>query len=348
MKIFFVLLVGLLMVFGCINTPPLPPSGPENDTSADDVPITVSNKFTELDAIYNQSLGTRLSICTKANETIYMVDGSGGFSGETYYYDWQGNQLGTYYWDDVMVPNEPRSPINISAYSCILLMESNNPSTTPQNFSTSFNHSTKNYIEKTIASGSYAKAVAGYGNCNEPYALILLNATEPIGESIQWFSQNHPNESLLSWWDYGNAFDCAGLKSIISTKNLDNPNILEVAHLLVQSNETELGNFMSANGIQYILLSDELVKSPDGSFGGKYWALNYLACARNQKINLSKAPTTSGCEIKNSPVLPESGLTNGPFYQSILYKVIILGNLDGFQKVYDKDGVKIFKFLPAN
>jgi hypothetical protein len=96
-----------------------PPDGP-----AEAPPAAVA-RYRELSANYSQSLGAYLSRCEKGGSTVYTVGGSGGFSGVTYYYDSQGKQIGpAFYWDDMVSPDEPKPPVDVSDYNCTTLNES--------------------------------------------------------------------------------------------------------------------------------------------------------------------------------------------------------------------------------
>src|SRR3989344_6587100 len=115
-------LVGILIV-GCNVERPCDP-GPcvtENETNSTDsliAPIQVLDKYEELNIQYKNSIGVFLRKCTKDNELIFVVDGSGGFSGISYYYDKEGNDLGNYIWDDIIEPNEPKAPVDLEGFVC--------------------------------------------------------------------------------------------------------------------------------------------------------------------------------------------------------------------------------------
>ncbi len=95
-------------------------------TSIGDIPPSVLAKYEELEPQYRRSLGTSISFCTKATENIYLVSGSGGFSVATFYYDEQGKELGTSYFEDAIDPNNPppKPPVNLQEYACTTIQES--------------------------------------------------------------------------------------------------------------------------------------------------------------------------------------------------------------------------------
>lgn len=99
------------------------------------IPKNVIEKYQELEKIYEQSLGTFLSSCTKGDQFVYRVSGSGGFTGIDFYYDDVGNELGSYSWSDIFTPGKalPKPPINILEYDCTVLKKSEklNPPSAP-------------------------------------------------------------------------------------------------------------------------------------------------------------------------------------------------------------------------
>lgn len=88
------------------------------------VPKSANDKYAELSTKYSGGLGATLSNCTKGGDTIYLVMGSGGFSGETYHYDSTGKLLASYNWDDMVEPGEPEPPVRPEGYTCVTLKES--------------------------------------------------------------------------------------------------------------------------------------------------------------------------------------------------------------------------------
>ncbi len=89
------------------------------------VPPTVDTKYAELSAMYGDSLGAQLERCVKDDETIYVVSGSGGFSGIDAYFTDSGKILGTFEWDDMVVvgEEEQKPPRKKSEYTCTTVKE---------------------------------------------------------------------------------------------------------------------------------------------------------------------------------------------------------------------------------
>jgi len=115
MKILFAMPVISLFAFlvaGCVQNSSLP--------------LTVAARYGQLGLLHSGSLGASVELCRSGNESLYLVSGSGGFSGETYYYGEDGRPLGEYSWDDIREPGEPKPPIDISAYDCRMIEKSKN------------------------------------------------------------------------------------------------------------------------------------------------------------------------------------------------------------------------------
>jgi len=137
--------------------------------------------------------------------------------------------------------------------------------------------------------------LVGKKECKDEIVPMVLVESPYFADSIGWLAKNHPGEKVLSWWDYGTPMDCMGLKSVVSNKNLDDPNILETAHIFIAGNESELASFMKANGVRYLMIDSELI-SGGNSLGGKYGALNYLSCVQNGETDIEANIGDSECE----------------------------------------------------
>lgn len=118
-------------------------------------------------------------------------------------------------------------------------------------------------------------------------------------ESMEWLNKNtEKNARITSWWDYGHwenffAQRNAVLRNEHSSLNM----IVEIAHDYISGTPQELKEDMKKYDSEYVLFDSELLFSGN-AFGGKYGALNYLACARNNKTNVSVSPGTSECEAE--------------------------------------------------
>ena len=86
-----------------------------------EIPQPVLTKYVEMGEQYNNSLGANLQFCEVGDRNLFVVIGSGGFSGINYYYDANGNLLSSYVWDDMIEPNEPQPPFDIDYSKCRVL-----------------------------------------------------------------------------------------------------------------------------------------------------------------------------------------------------------------------------------
>ncbi len=100
------------------------------------LPSSVLTKYQELEEEFKAYVGASIEQCVKSGEKVYLVDGSGGYSGITFYYHENGTEIGSYGWDDVILvdeyengtqiidPSEPPPPVNIQEYECTVIKRS--------------------------------------------------------------------------------------------------------------------------------------------------------------------------------------------------------------------------------
>ncbi len=119
-------------------------------------------------------------------------------------------------------------------------------------------------------------------------------------ESMEWLRYNTGDGSrTTSWWDYGHWINYFGLKdAVLRNEHRSHQMIGEVAHAYISGTPEELASFMRSHDSEYALFDRELI-SGGGQLGGKYGALNYLSCARNNKTDVTRRPGESICESKN-------------------------------------------------
>ena len=115
--------------------------------------------------------------------------------------------------------------------------------------------------------------------------------------SMEWIKDNTPPGSrIVSWWDYGHWINFFGQRNaVIRNEHASHEMIGEVADGYLDSTPGELKDWMKAHSAEYALFDIELLMTGD-AFGGKYGALNYLACAQNNETDVSQAPSESQCE----------------------------------------------------
>lgn len=117
-------------------------------------------------------------------------------------------------------------------------------------------------------------------------------------ESMEWIRYNtESNSRTTSWWDYGHWINFFGQKNtVLRNEHSSREMIGEVAHGYIDGTTEELISFMKSHDSKYALFDSELLI--DGSsMGGKYGALNYLSCARNNETSVSNNPGSSQCEM---------------------------------------------------
>lgn len=89
------------------------------------IPENAQVKYVEVGAKYEKSFGSSLMKCHSDKGEIFVVSGSSGYTGITYYFDLTGNTLGSFESSDVVVGNGPTPPVQVEYGSCKILKESN-------------------------------------------------------------------------------------------------------------------------------------------------------------------------------------------------------------------------------
>lgn len=150
-------------------------------------------------------------------------------------------------------------------------------------------------------------------------------------ETMDWIANSTgPDARITSWWDYGHWTNFFGDRgTVLRNDHASPPMIGEVAHDYISGTPSELIAFMKAHSSQYALFDQEILfqgSSGNRVPGGKYGALNYLACAHNNRATVGQGTGSSACEaehlwealyVPRSPsadqacVISESALLNG-------------------------------------
>jgi len=119
-------------------------------------------------------------------------------------------------------------------------------------------------------------------------------------DSMEWLKNNTPPGSrVISWWDYGHWINYFGDRNaVIRNEHSSMEMIGTVADAYVHATPEELKAVMKRYGAKYALFDIELVGG-GGSLGGKYGALNYLACAWSNETSVSRQPGDSACEANH-------------------------------------------------
>ena len=120
-------------------------------------------------------------------------------------------------------------------------------------------------------------------------------------EFTEWqFNQSPKNATFTSWWDYGHWTNYWGQRnSVLRNDHAYDDMILEVAHAFIDGTPAELKQTMQQYGSDYVFYDREILYNSDGSFGGKFHALNYLSCSRDNETNVSYDPGQSQCEANH-------------------------------------------------
>ena len=121
--------------------------------------------------------------------------------------------------------------------------------------------------------------------------------------SMEWIKDNVPADGrIISWWDYGHWINFFGMHdTVLRNEHASSDMIGATAYAYLDGDASNLRNTMNAYGSQYALMDIEVLGSgnsnQDISFGGKYSALNYLACAYANQTDVNHDPGTSTCEL---------------------------------------------------
>jgi hypothetical protein len=120
-------------------------------------------------------------------------------------------------------------------------------------------------------------------------------------ESMEWIKNNvGEGDRVTSWWDYGHWINYFGeKKTVLRNEHASLEMIGEVAHGYIDGTPDELIAAMKRYDSKYALFDEELILNSGGQFGGKYGALNYLSCARDNETDVTQAPGTSECESEH-------------------------------------------------
>ena len=124
-------------------------------------------------------------------------------------------------------------------------------------------------------------------------------------ELMEWMENESPRDArFTSWWDYGHWTNFFGDRNtVLRNEHASHDMIVEVAHGFLYGTPDELRTFMLAHDSKYVFFDQEILGAikPDGfmSFGGKYGALNYLSCSRNNQTGVGQNPGESLCEAEH-------------------------------------------------
>jgi hypothetical protein len=117
-------------------------------------------------------------------------------------------------------------------------------------------------------------------------------------EFTEWQFEESPLDArFTSWWDYGHWTNYWGQRNtVLRNDHAYDEMILDVAHAFIYGTPAELKQIMQQYGSDYVFYDREIIYNADGSFGGKFHALNYLSCSRNNETSVKYNPGQSQCE----------------------------------------------------
>ncbi|VVC04305.1 Uncharacterised protein [Candidatus Bilamarchaeum dharawalense] len=118
--------------------------------------------------------------------------------------------------------------------------------------------------------------------------------------SMEWIKNNtEPGARIVSWWYYGHWINFFGERNaVVRNEHASHKMIGDVAHGYLDATPQQLKDWMIAHDSKYALFDVELI-SGGNSLGGKYGALNYLSCARDNETTVLKQPGESVCEAEH-------------------------------------------------
>ncbi|VVB58577.1 Uncharacterised protein [Candidatus Anstonella stagnisolia] len=119
-------------------------------------------------------------------------------------------------------------------------------------------------------------------------------------DSMEWIRSHTENGSrITSWWDYGHWINFFGERNaVLRNEHARKDMIQEIAHAYIDGTPQEIADAMDRFDSKYALFDVELISSGN-IFGGKYGALNYLSCARDNQTTVQVWPGSSKCEFEH-------------------------------------------------
>jgi len=139
----------------------------------------------------------------------------------------------------------------------------------------------------------------GYQQAWGPFLGYRCSAIPMEWMDAMAFIETLPEEArITSWWDYGHWINFFGQRNaVLRNEHSRLDMIYRIAYAYVM-NSSEMPKAMEDYGSRYLLVDREIVFGGEG-FGGKFHALNYLACVYANQTNVSLSPGESTCEKEN-------------------------------------------------
>ena len=148
------------------------------------------------------------------------------------------------------------------------------------------------------------QASKDYGQLNPTQSRAIATRCNVLPKkwlsAMDFIATTEKGSRITSWWDYGHWINYFGQRNaVIRNEHSYLYMILDVADAFIMGNETKLSKVMDKYDSKYVLIDDEIIMSGGTVFGSKFYALNYLACAKNNLTNIFKAQMQSKCEYDN-------------------------------------------------
>ncbi|MDE1798345.1 MAG: hypothetical protein KGH63_02985, partial [Candidatus Micrarchaeota archaeon] len=124
--------------------------------------------------------------------------------------------------------------------------------------------------------------------------------------SMEWLHQNVGNASndrVISWWDYGHWINFFGQhNTVLRNEHNSRDMIGRTAYAYLDNDTAYLRDTMKTYDSRYALMDVEILGGGSAGaiqYGGKYGALNYLACAYVNDTTVNTPLGTSSCETSH-------------------------------------------------
>lgn len=163
-------------------------------------------------------------------------------------------------------------------------------------------------ITITTQYSSLACQLDMYLNRRNDVVYNIMYSTSCNHIPLEWYSammfikdQTEQEAIITSWWDYGHWINYWGnRRATIRNDHSVLSMILDVAYSYIIGNESVLKETLQRYGSRYALFDKEIIWGGELGFGGKFYALNYLACAKIGQVNETFPMFSSRCETNNT------------------------------------------------
>ncbi len=88
-----------------------------------EIPLSVQQKYTQIERAHPDILFLQIGYYEKSDQPLYVVTEGYGFTGTMHYFSVNGTSLGSFSYDDMIMPNEPKPPFDLSEYKAFVLKD---------------------------------------------------------------------------------------------------------------------------------------------------------------------------------------------------------------------------------